>query len=499
VADLFLRPGRSELVSAGSWDGALRRWGAATGKAAAATAAYVGEVAFARTPDGRGVVTVDGDGRLDVWDVARGRVTKTLQTPGRKRHQALFTPDGKHLLVAAEAGPNSVWDLAAGRQVGTFEPPPKKDPKAEEHYWGTLGFSPDGRRLFASRFGRGTWVWAWPEKKLLWHEAKEVESCAFPDGRTVVSAPWHGEIEARDPESGAVKHRLPGTGTADMAYSPDRRRLVTAHLGGAWRVRDGATGEVLKEVKGFRYTWSVAFSPSGWLLAVSGDNAVRVYDTASWQEVARFDGHDGTVRTVFFGPDDGTLVSASTEDGTALVWSLKPPADRAAPDPERLWADLAGDGPAVRRAVWAAAAHPDLAVKLFRQKWPVPEKPADAERLRQLIAGLDGDTFDAREAAEAELAKLGRRAEPALRKALAETTSAEARRRAGRLLARWGPPATAEYPAGQARELRAVWALELAGTPEAKKLLAEWAGAGVGERLCEAADAALQRLRRRGR
>ncbi len=499
VADLFLRPGRGELVSAGSWDGALRRWDAATGKAAAATVAYVGEVAFARTPDGRGVAAVAGDGRLEVWDVATGRVIRALQTPGRKRHQALFTPDGKHLLVAAEAGPNSVWDLAAGKQVGTFEPPPKKDPKAEEHYWGTLGFSPDGRRLFASRFGRGTWVWAWPEKKVLWHEAQEVESCAFPDGRTVVSAPWHGAIDARGPESGALKQRMPGTGTTDLAYSHDRRRLVTTHLDGAWRVRDGNTGEVLKGVKAFNKAWSAAFSPSGWLMAVSGENAVRVYDTASWQEVARFDGHEGTVRTVFFGPDDATVVSASAEDGTALVWSLKPPAGGAAPDPGRLWADLVGDGPAVRRAVWAAAQHPGAAVKLFREKWPVPKKPADAERIRQLIAGLDGDTFAAREAAEAELAKFGRRAEPAVRKALAETTSAEVKRRAARLVARWGPPAGADYPPEQARELRAVWALELAGTPEAKKLLEEWAAAGVGERLCEAADAALKRLRRSGK
>ncbi|HZY88469.1 MAG TPA: sigma factor-like helix-turn-helix DNA-binding protein, partial [Gemmataceae bacterium] len=495
VADLFLRPGKNELVSSGSWDGALRRWDAATGKALASTTAYVGEVAFARTADGKGLVAVDGDGRLDVWDVTAGRVTRTLQTPGRKRHEVLFTPDGKQLLVAAEAGPNGVWDLAAGKQVGTFEPPPKKDPKAEEFYWGTLGFSPDGRRLLASRFGRGTWVWAWPQRKVLWHEAKEVESCAFPDGKTVVSAPWHGEIETRDLESGAVKHRMPGTGTADMAYSPDRRRLVTAHLGGAWRVRDGATGEVLKEVKGFQYAWSVAFSPSGWLLAVSGDNAVRVFDTATWQEVARFDGHEGTVRQTFFGPDDGTLVTASAEDGTALVWSLRPPAG-ATPDPAKLWADLAGDGPAVRRAVWAAAQHPEVAVKLFRQKWPVPNKPADVERIRKLIAALDGATFDGREAAEAELAKFGRQAEPALRKALAATASPEVKRRAARLLARWVAPATAEYPPDQARELRAVWALELAGTAEAKKLLEAWATAGVGERLCEAADGALRRLRR---
>jgi len=36
---------------------------------------------------------------------------------------------------------------------------------------------------------------------------------------------------------------------------------------------------------------------------------VRVYDTARWEEVARFEGHDGTVGAAFFGPDDATLIS----------------------------------------------------------------------------------------------------------------------------------------------------------------------------------------------
>jgi hypothetical protein len=279
---------------------------------------------------------------------------------------------------------------------------------------------------------------------------------------------------------------------ADVAFSPDRRRMVSAHLNGTWSVRDATTGEVLKEVQGLQHVWSVAFSPSGWLLAVASDNSVRVHDTATWQEVARFDGHDGTVRNVFFGADDATLVSASPEDGTALVWSLKPPAG-GTPEPAKLWDDLSGDGPALRRAVWAAAQHPDTAVKLFREKWPVPDRPLDVERARKLIGDLDSATFEVRESAEAELVKLGRPAEAELRKALAESTSAEVKRRLEKILDRWSPHTAAAYPATEARELRAVWALELAGTPEAKKLLEAWAAAKVGNRLSEAAAAALRR------
>src|SRR5204862_382624 len=214
-----------------------------------------------------------------------------------------------------------------------------------------------------------TGMWAGAEKQSLWHEAKEHASCFFPDDTTVVSGDWHTAIESADSRTGAVKRTLPG-GMSSVSYSPDRMRMVTTHLGGAWRVCDGGTGEVLKEVRGFRYVWSVAFSPSGWLVAVSGDNSVRVYDSATWQEVAR-------------------------------------------------------------------------------------------------LGELEG------------------------------TESAEVRRRVRRMVARLGPPPGGEYAPEDARELRAVWALELAGTREARNLLAGWAEARVGNRLGVEAAGAVRRWRGR--
>jgi RNA polymerase sigma factor (sigma-70 family) len=490
VMDLFLRPGKNELVSVGWGDGAIRRWDAATGKALTITDAYVGLLAVARTPDGKEVALGDMAGRLDVWDLGTGRVTRTLHLPAARERDLTFSPDGRWLLDATEDGQIKVREAVTGKVV-------REIPAAGPGCWG-LTFSPDGRRLFASRHNE-TRLLTWPDGTVVWQQGATCIGALSPDGGRIVSGNWNDKTVLRDPQSGAVLSELPGGDLTSAAFSPDGQRLATAHLWGVWRVRDGVTGAVRKEMKGFAHVWDVAFSPSGWLLAVAGDNSVRVYDTASWLEVARFDGHEGTVRTVFFGPDEATLVSVSAEDGTALVWSLRPSAGREQPDPARLWADLSGDGPAIRQAVWAVAQHPDVAVELFRQKWPVPQHPVDAARVRRLIGGLDSETFAEREAAEADLAKLGRPAEAELRKALAGTPSAEVRRRVGRILARWGPPATAEYPAGEARELRAVWALELAGTPEAKKLLESWAAAKVGNRLCEEAIAALKRIQRSNR
>jgi RNA polymerase sigma factor (sigma-70 family) len=495
IADLHRRPGTGELISAGASDGSVRRWNAGTGKATSTSNAYTGEIAATLTPDGKTLVVVDALGKLELWDITTRRIIKTLQTPGRNRHRLLTTPSGKEVLLAAEFGPSTIWNLSSGKQVGTLVPPPRKDPKARDAYWGTLGFTPDGKGLFASRFGRGMWMWTWPERKVLWHLAGEKESCFFPDGRSLACAEWYGPIEIYDPQTGKKKQTIPHPGVTDIAYSHDRRRIATASIDGSWRVQDASTGEVLQEKKLFQYAWAVTFSPSGWLLAVAGDNAVRVYDTASWAEVARCDGHGGTVRSLFFGEDDWTLVSVSREEGTALVWSLKPKDKREPPTPAQLWADLAGDGPAVQRAVWAVTQQPDLAIRLFRDRWPIPNTVIPPERIRQLIADLDSPTFKKREAATRELERLGRRAETALREA-EERGSAEVKRRIKRILARLAPhPGT--YSAEQARELRAVWALELAGTPEAEKLLKEWAEARVGTCLCEEADAARKRLRGR--
>jgi hypothetical protein len=123
---------------------------------------------------------------------------------------------------------------------------------------------------------------------------------------------------------------------------------------------------------------------------------------------------------------------------------------------------------------------------------PVPA--GDWERVRRLVLDLDDDTFAARERATAELARLGADAEPALRRALRETRSAEVRRRARELLdKREG----GDWPAGRLREWRALAALEHIGTAEARRLLQTIARGAPEAWLTQEAQASLERLSRR--
>jgi hypothetical protein len=61
-------------------------------------------------------------------------------------------------------------------------------------------------------------------------------------------------------------------------------------------------------------------------------------------------------------------------------------------------------------------------------------------QIARLIASLDNDQFAVREEATAELERLAEAALPAVRKAGAESPSAEVRRRAERLLQKWNDP-----------------------------------------------------------
>ena len=92
----------------------------------------------------------------------------------------------------------------------------------------------------------------------------------------------------------------------------------------------------------------------------------------------------------------------------------------------------------------------------------------------------------------AELRALAGAAAAALREA-ATSESAEVRKRAAGVLAEIG----AAVPSPEeVRALRAVEVLAWADTPEARRLLAAWAGGAPGSRLTVAAEGALARTKR---
>ncbi|HKB06484.1 MAG TPA: WD40 repeat domain-containing protein, partial [Gemmataceae bacterium] len=247
----------------------------------------------------------------------------------------------------------------------------------------------------------------------------------------------------------------------------------------------------------------MAFTPDGRGLVVTGPEGITRWDLAAQKSVVRrkvpgpFVGYYGysfaSSLAVF---PDGTKAVTGHIDTSALVWDLTPPARTAKKLSERdrttAWDDLAGENAAKAYAgIWALADAPADAVPFLRGRLKPAAAPTEDE-VRKLVARLDAPAFAQREAAAAAIRELGDAATPALRAVLKGGLSAEQAGRVDRLVAEAEAPVLP--PGERLRRLRAVAALEWAGSADARKLLRELASGTTADRSTREAAAAIRRL-----
>jgi hypothetical protein len=119
-------------------------------------------------------------------------------------------------------------------------------------------------------------------------------------------------------------------------------------------------------------------------------------------------------------------------------------------------------------------------------------KPDKTEKsIVALIGQLDDDEFAVREKASQELAKLGHAAAPHVKIALDKRPTPEAKQSIEVLLLNMN---RTDLTKEQQRWQWVIMTLELAGTPEARKMLQEVAKGNVGAWLAQEAHAALKRF-----
>jgi hypothetical protein len=303
-----------------------------------------------------------------------------------------------------------------------------------------------------------------------------------------------------------------------VQFSPDGKLLATGHWDGVVCLWDSRSGKSIRQLHGHEgRVNALSFSPDGkTLLSAGDDDTPRLWDVASGRLLHELAGHQAEVLAVAFSLDGKRIASASA-DTTILIWDVPglatlvrpPPSPPTAEELQGLWTDLGtefGYTPA-HRAMRRLIAAPKSALPFLRQRLK-PDLPRD-ERFERLLADLDSDEFAVRENASRELARLGKKAEPALRRSLGERPSLEKRLRVEALLVPFAyPPRTSSRrTAEEQRLIRAAVVLDRIGTADALDLLrhlvystdlpAIMAGPFASRMKVQEAKAALERLANR--
>jgi hypothetical protein len=284
-----------------------------------------------------------------------------------------------------------------------------------------------------------------------------------------------------------------------MAFSPDGKMVVSA----GWQdgkvfLWETATGKQRRQIPHPSGAKAIAFTHDGATLITAGnDSIIRFWDLVSGKELTPLEGHRGVVNSIALSPNGNTLASASA-DTTFRLWDLSKRRTSAkyttAPSKqiESCWAALLRDGQPAFDAICLLANCPEQSIPILRERLqpaPVP----DVQKISHLIENTNHSKYAVRQAASAELARLGEEAESHLLLAVNKPGPAETRRRAERALEKLQ---SGSLSGETLRNLRGVEVLERIGNAEAKTILERLASGAPEARLTQESQAAIRRLSR---
>jgi WD40 repeat protein len=237
------------------------------------------------SPDSQSVLTVDREGRVVQWKGAQFQERERLMEIGPiARHanptcDALISEDGRWLAAAATNGTVRLWDL-----------PPRSPPRE-------LGTNA-----------------GWPA---LWKFLSQGKSLVLPLS--------DGYFHEWDLTSGQETRSWRAVRNPRMgAFSSDGRWCLTVGRGDApSMLRNLVTGHEV-QTQLHIITADAAFSPDGGLFAVASEEGfVKLWQTASMQEVATLGGFMLGVHSVAFSPDGRRLVAGSNDKEAVKVWGVE--------------------------------------------------------------------------------------------------------------------------------------------------------------------------------
>jgi WD40 repeat protein len=247
---------------------------------------YFGHVT-AFSPDGRMVLTGNGDAEARLWETATSKEIRRFR--GHQERDKVtavaFAPDGRSILTGSSDKTARVWETATGKELQRFKG------HGEEIF--AVVFSSDGRRVLTGSRDKTARLWETATgnevRRFVGHTALIWAVALSPDGRLAATGSQDGTARLWETATGKQTLLPHGNDVESIAFSPDGNSLLTGCFDTIARLWDVRTGKLIRRFTGHSNSVeSAAFSPDGrFVLTGSSDSTARLWQTATGRELCR--------------------------------------------------------------------------------------------------------------------------------------------------------------------------------------------------------------------
>jgi WD40 repeat protein len=276
---------------------------------------------------GRMLASVDREGTVLVWELARGREVQKITAHGGTRATVAITPDERLVVSNASRDALGVWDAKTGQPAGRITT--GRDAV-------DVTFSRDGRRLawalpITARAGPNIGLWDWRANRPLAALLSQGTPHAVrlsPDGRLLAAGDFSNDyvVEVWALPNTQAKSRLAGLpyGVVDLAFSPDSR-LVAAAASTKVIIWNATSGQQVQSLSVTAPYPSVDFTADGRRVVTSGSAGagIQIWNVSDGKplEDPKLAARGGFVHKVLCLPDRRGAVSGYS-DGSIRLWRL---------------------------------------------------------------------------------------------------------------------------------------------------------------------------------
>jgi hypothetical protein len=199
------------------------------------------------SPDGKTLATCGYDRIIILWDVASGKVLKTLTEHSDSIFGIAFSPDGDRLVSGAADRAVKIWNVPTGKLLYTLG-------EATDGVY-VVAWSPDGKHVAAGGIDRSIRIYEVESagvrvvQSAFAHEGAVLRLAYAGDGTTLYSLGEDRVVKAWDPLRLVERRVYQPQSEAVLAFAvrPDHKQFALGQYDGMALVMEEATGKVLAQ------------------------------------------------------------------------------------------------------------------------------------------------------------------------------------------------------------------------------------------------------------